>query len=225
MYSRIILKDDGSPSPEDCLEFRLTYQGLLLAENNRGGVLGARAEHKQTVRKALHKQLKRLWDITPVLRNSKSMTDEADEFDLLRLGNPNTVEGLANRFRLNDYNFVPLINRTLGVTCEIDVLFLRNDPPGSIIKSGDIDNWLKTLFDALTMPHDAMQLGSFDKPDEGEKPFFVLLEDDSLITKASVETDTLLAPIGDEINVNDARVIIKVKTKLQELTRDSFGFL
>jgi hypothetical protein len=34
----------------------------------------------------------------------------------------------------------------------LNILFLRADIPGKVVQSGDIDNRLKTLFDALRMP-------------------------------------------------------------------------
>ena len=51
------------------MEFRLTYQGPLLADTNRSAeVRRARATHKQEIRKALHPQLKRWWAMSPYLR-------------------------------------------------------------------------------------------------------------------------------------------------------------
>lgn len=53
-----------------------------------------------------------------------------------------------------------------------------------------------------------------DSPTDGENPFFVLTEDDQLITHISVETDVLLEPIvKDRPDVNDARLVITVKTR------------
>jgi hypothetical protein len=211
---------------DNALEFRLTYQGLLLAETNKGELQGARASHKQMIRKDIHRQLKRLWEIHPYLSGGlKPYAESQQTHEISRPPSTHSVDGLASRFKVNDYKFVPLITRDSGVLCSVEVLFLRNDPPGSIISAGDIDNRLKTLFDALTMPRDAMQLGSFVNPAEGEDPFFCLLEDDCLITRASVETDTLLDPVSRDPNVNDARVVVTVKTKVYSLTPLAFGFL
>jgi hypothetical protein len=121
------------------------------------------------------------------------------------------VEGLAERFSRNNYQFVPLVTRDLNVSfCGLEILFLRPDSPGAILKSGDIDNRLKTLFDALRMPSGKDELGGYNFPDDTEKPFYCLLEDDCLITKVSVETDMLLEPIGGAFDVNDARIVISV---------------
>jgi hypothetical protein len=49
-------------------------------------------------------------------------------------------------------------------------------------------------------------------PSQDENPFYCLLEDDRLISKVSVDTDTLLQPIEKEPNANDARLVITVKS-------------
>jgi hypothetical protein len=61
----------------------------------------------------------------------------------------------------------------------------------------DVDNRLTTIFDALRMPKGPQELGAGTQqgkvsPASNENPFFVLLEDDRLITHVSVTTDMLL---------------------------------
>jgi len=80
---------------------------------------------------------------------------------------------------------------------------LRNDAPGALIRSGDLDNRIKTVFDALRMPTNVDELGGYDAPAEEEDPFYCLLEDDYLITHLSVETDRLLEPSGQASDAND----------------------
>lgn len=124
-------------------------------------------------------------------------------------------DALPERFQCGGYRFVPLVTEDLALICAIEILFLRPDPPGSLIQSGDIDNRLKTLFDALRMPGpDAAELGG-NNPREDESPFYCLLQDDRLISRVSVETDVLLQPTSPENadNPNDARLLITVKLK------------
>jgi hypothetical protein len=117
------------------------------------------------------------------------------------------------------------VTRDLELFCNLEILYLRQGPPGNLITpAGDVDNRLKTLFDALSMPRDASQLGKYVTPDEGETPFFCLLEDDSVITKASVESDTLLQPLSAMPDPNDARVIITVRLRPGRLTSENVGF-
>jgi hypothetical protein len=83
---------------------------------------------------------------------------------------------------------------------------LRPEAPGqTLIKGGDIDNRLKTLFDALRIPKAGEIMESPDN-EGGRNPFFCLLEDDSLINHISVTTDLLL---GD-VHPNEVRLVIAV---------------
>lgn len=78
--------------------------------------------------------------------------------------------------------------------CELDVLLLRHDPPGALVTAGDVDNRIKTLIDALTLPQQQNQLTGNETPREEETPFYCLLEDDVLVSRLNVETDRLLVP-------------------------------
>lgn len=145
---------------EQDLKFRLTYQGQLLSETNRGKLLDARARHKHEIRKSLHPQLKRLWEISPNLLLKPLELPAGTKG--VRFGAPkdqHTAKGLSEIFTLGNYNFVPLLTRGMGAICKIDVLYLRAGAPGSAFSSGDIDNRLKTLFDGLTVPREEAQLG------------------------------------------------------------------
>lgn len=208
------------------MKFRLTYQGTLLVGNDSGRIQGARANHKHEIRKAFHRQLKRLWEVHPFLSQGLG-NQEADERAIVlgRPPNEHSAGVLSEKFQVNNHRFVPLVTKESGILCSVDVLFLRSDPPGSVIRSGDIDNRLKTLFDGLTMPTDANQLGQYQQPDADENPFFCLLEDDCLITRASVETDTLLDPVSESSTVNDARVILTITATPYEFSLQGLGFL
>jgi hypothetical protein len=207
------------------VEFRLTYQGLLLAESQKASAQNARATHKQEIRKWFHPQLRRFWEIHPYLK--KARTVPASGSGVTPFGTPRTdytVPKLADRFSRFGYKFVPLVIREMDLLCSIDVLFLRSDPPGSVFSAGDIDNRLKTLFDGLIVPREPSQVGQHTEPTTDEDPFYCLLEDDSLITKVSVETDTLLSPISSPPNPADARVIVTVRIKPSSGRYDTLGY-
>jgi hypothetical protein len=79
---------------------------------------------------------------------------------------------------------------------------LRPEAPGqTVISGGDIDNRLKTLFDALRMP---LPGEIHELPGEGREPFFCLLQDDSLVNNISITTDLLLGPT----NPNEVQLVI-----------------
>lgn len=223
-----LLRDDPHVDWEgEGLEFRLTYEGPLLAETLRSGeVRKARADHKQIIRKKLHPQLKQLWAISPYLRPKEPPANSRP--NTVIFGRPaakHSVENLAERFSRFGYRFVPLAMRELELLCSVEILFLRLGEPGGLLnRIGDVDNRLKTLFDALSMPRELSQVGRFTTPDTDETPFFVLLEDDSVITKASVETDTLLQPVSDPPDPNDARIVITVKLRPGRITAENVGF-
>lgn len=129
-------------------------------------------------------------------------------------------EALPDRFRCGAFKLLPLVTEDLHLVCELDVLMLRPDAPGSLVKSGDIDGRLKTLFDALQIPGvDANQLGNAT-PSEDEEPFYCLLENDKLISQLKIQTDLLLEKVSEPadprqplINVNDVRLVITVRLR------------
>jgi hypothetical protein len=138
------------------------------------------------------------------------------------------LEALADQFTRLDYRFVPLTTTTMSLIASLEILFLRPEAPGGVIKSGDIDNRLKTLFDALKMPSSEAELGGYLASAGDENPFFVLLEDDKLISHVAVETDVLLQPTpsaNGEFLPNDARLVITVTLRPYEVTVDNLHFV
>ena len=188
------------------LEFHLIYQGKLPAASQSS----TRARDKQDIRKVFHRQLASLWNRSSFLLQFLAEDMRPDDPD------PNATKrprhNYANMYQRCGYRFIPLVSKYFMVSCSLNILFLRREGPGSLIKSGgDIDNRLKVLFDALRMPQTCDEVCG-DSPDIGEDPFYCLLEDDNLISKVSVETNWLLAPLRDHERLNDVHLIIGVKT-------------
>lgn len=198
--------DDGT------MEFRLTYAGPLLASNTgERDTRPARKEYKRGVRKKFHSQLKRLWEIVPHLKAGRSVRGtvwiEDGQEDLSY-----DVATIAAKHSHYGWNFVPLVTEQLELSCWIDILYLRRQAPGALLSSGDIDNRLKTLFDCLQVP-DANQGYEAISPADDEKPLFCLLENDRLISKVSVETDTLLQDLCTPYDENDVRLVLTIRVK------------
>jgi hypothetical protein len=185
------------------VEFYLVYQGKLPAASG-----STRAREKQEIRKSFHRQLASLWDTHPFLVNFMKQDEE---------GPPDRPKhNLANHYVRCGYRFLPLVSQWFGVSCALDILFLRRDGPGSLIKSGgDIDNRLKVLFDGLRMPQTSDEVCG-DTPGPGEDPFYCLLEDDKLISKVQVETNWLLTPPAEGEHIHDVHLVIGVKTIMTE---------
>lgn len=78
---------------------------------------------------------------------------------------------------------------------------------------GDLDNQLKTLLDALRQPHATRELPTPDEtPDEGEDPFFCLLEDDQLVTRVDLSAFRWLgAPNDSHVHVD---MLVRTKPSL-----------
>lgn len=188
----VLLHDPYNPQPEKSLEFRLIYGGLLLGASKEN----TRSQHKHEIRKVFHDQLKVLWFKNRNLSNWESPQGQTG----IR---QQTCKNLAEHFVFNGIGYVPLSFEGLGAACRLDILMLRPEQPGqTLIRGGDIDNRLKTLFDALRIP----KVGEIAEPEGGSNPFYCLLEDDSLINHLTVTTDLLLGAS----NVNDVRLVITV---------------
>ena len=208
------------------MEFRLIYSGRVLSASRTN----TRAELKHLIRREFHPQLRRLWQTNDSLRRITKFTgvehydkqnprdytqenlgrppdaDEADEF-YRSLG----TEVITKRWERCGYRFWPLVTEEYGLKCSLDILFLRPEEPGMIIRSGDIDGRIKTIFDALRMPKNLDEAGCVG-PQTDEDPFYCLLEDDKLISEIKVTTDSLLLlPSERELKPNDALLIIHVK--------------
>lgn len=156
------------------MEFHLVYQGKLPA----AGQSNTRSREKHEIRKVFHKQLAQLWRTQPfLLQFARGQVSDTKPHPL------------ADRYARCGYRFMPLVSEWFMVACALDILFLRRDGPGALVRSGgDIDNRLKVLFDALRMPQTCDEVGG-DSPASDEDPFFCLLEDDKLISKVQVDTN------------------------------------
>ena len=184
------------------MNFRLIYEGPLSSSRS------ATPKEKQAIRRVLHPQLAELWRQPPLL----GLVEEHSAFNENAFG-PGNVLMIVRR---GNFAFVPVVSTRLKLICHLDILFLRPGPPGSLVgHGGDIDNRLKTLFDALQMP-DLNQVTD-EVLLEGETPFFCLLEDDALVTRVTVETDRLLKGEGSPIEPSRVLLVLNVTLKATEL--------
>ena len=200
------------------MEFRLTYEGPLYAASNSGS---RRAKHKHEIRKAFHRQLRALWQGHPFLKQAIVVDPQ---YGARVAGRKLLREELADKYARCGYSFVPLVTPDLSISCRLDILCLRPGRPGEIIQSGDLDNRIKTLFDALRIPENRDELAGYTEPQEDENPFFCLLSDDRLIGHVSLETDFLLAPTSPDADANDVRLIIRVELRPEVIGWHNINF-
>lgn len=200
---RWLLRDPYTPPfDESWMRFRLTYAGPLVGAQKGK----TRADHKQAIREYLSPQLERLWAQTQFLRDdwveTKPGTVETRERVPL-------ADWLADNFEVGGIGFVPLVTARKLLHCSLHILFLRPGRSGSVIQGGDIDNRLKTLFDALRRPQEKQELAGATAESTGGR-LYCLLEDDKLIDNVAVETGDLLESVGDGFSANDVRLVITV---------------
>jgi hypothetical protein len=137
---------------------------------------------------------------------------------------PYDVAALAAKYSLYGWNFVPLVTEELNLICGLDILFLRPSAPGHLVSGGDLDNRLKTLFDALRIPEANERYAARVPDDADEKPFYCLLSDDKLITKVSLETGQLLEFVGSGESADDVRLVITVRLRPYEMQLGNMQF-
>ena len=169
------------------MRFTLTHDGPL---PSRGNVAS-----RVPIREALHPQLRELWGHEPLVNTRDQTLSEKPQQGHISILMP-----------IGAHVFAPLVCTNLRLLAELDILMLRPEVPGRIINHGDIDNRLKTLFDALRAPSNEQEIGADARASTSASPTFTLLEDDRLITRVNVETDRLLAsPEADHV-----RLVIRV---------------
>jgi hypothetical protein len=220
LREKVVLRDDPYlEAGEGRLDFRLTYAGRLLAHQDTQK-LRERSLHVHSIRKAFHRQLKALWASHPVLLDVSSPDGG---FTYVGAGIPRIDTPLAH----DGFNWLPLVTEVNGLICKVDILMLRHGDPGRVVY--DIDNRLKTLFDALRMAKGPYELGVQTRsgqvgPDADEDPFYVVMQDDRLITHLSVTTDTLLEPVPN-VPVDEAvRLILDVTIRPYRSYPETSGF-
>ena len=155
------------------MQFTLTYQGQLKANGDK--------QHKHAIRTSVHQQLSVLWQQHPLVSYRDKINNDK----------PASERILRN---IGEFAFAPLILQNKA-TVELRLTLLRAERDGAIFTTGgDIDNRLKTLFDALRMPRTLQELPNDWSPKDHEQPFFCLTEDDSLITRVNIAMHQWLAP-------------------------------
>ena len=184
------------------MPFRLFYRGPLKANGSK--------DDKHNLRMALHPQLAKLWTEEPLAHNQGFLTEQSD---------PKKIDLL---YSAGSHTFICLVSERIKTYAELDILFLRPQPPGAIVSSGgDIDNRLKTLFDGLRRPLDSSELPTGSATHTIPSPCHCLLSDDALISRLSVTTDNLL----DAKNKDEVILIITTTVKKVGVTYRNISYI
>jgi len=179
------------------MRFALHYRGPLKPNG--------RPDHKHDLRRHFHHQIQELFKRKPLVEHQTLIVE------------PHKVGDYSMFRQLHGHKFIALVNAQMDVVAELDILLMRPEPPGQLLTAGgDMDNRLKTLFDALTMPRHVEALPTGGIP-AAEQPLYCLLEDDNLVTSVKVRTEQLLEPVNDSTIVE---LFIDVHA---QATRSTFG--
>ena len=126
-------------------------------------------------------------------------------------GDRSVIEQVADEHAMCGFRFVPLVEK--DAACALDVLLLfRSEPHRLLNNAGDLDGRVKTLLDGLRKPQQCDEVTG-QTPAEDEDPFYVLLEDDHVVTELNVTTDRLFAPLEQGESPRDAVAVLRVRTR------------
>ena len=169
------------------MKFTLYYQGPL--RPNAG------PQEKHQIREVIHPQLVDLWSHPPLdALVPYALSPEYPEQNVL--------------FQVGPHKFGCVISERLGCTAALDITLLRPETPGALLaQGGDIDNRLKTLLDALSVPSNPQAIPRKFAPDPTQIPLFCLLQDDALVTGLQIRTERWLNPSA----ANNAEVVLLIR--------------
>src|SRR5579863_1684862 len=196
------------------MKFTLTYDGELPPSGNSG-----KNADKWRIRKELDPQLRELWRIHPALKKmlpGRFISPAEGAFFTLETHHQYDPPLIARSPREGEIDlcapvsrggrfFKPLVRDSFALVCALKILFLRKEDPGRVYQGGDLDNRIKTLLDALSVPENDEQV--IQDPTTAD-PIFCLLEKDSLVTGVNVESERLLT--APNAPITQVRLIIEV---------------
>lgn len=115
-----------------------------------------------------------------------------------------------------------LISEHLATAVDISVTILVPHEVARIVHNGgDLDNRIKTLFDALRVPSIASEVPSSDSFDYTAGGMYCLLQDDKLIDRVSLRTYQDYAPVG----LDTVTAVIEIKTKVLRALWGNLNFV
>jgi hypothetical protein len=191
------------------VNFRLTYSGPLKAASQSDN----RRKEKHAIRCALSRQMSQL------LNHRDALIHEFKEERAME-----SIDAMMRTYNRGPFLCFPIVREELHLVCDLDILFLRRDKPGSLISGGgDLDNRIKVLFDALRVPQDDNEVRGFEI-DNTNAVLVCLTADDRLITGFRVTTDMLLEPAPSELEQNNVQLVIEVEIKATKLTERNMKY-
>jgi hypothetical protein len=152
MISRSQLIIQSLSCPRVIMRFRLVWQGQLPGTGNSS----KKPDVIQRIRDDFHPQLKFLWDSHSALKRLRSTSIVSTDLgrDLTLSESPFHAPRNLKQFPMGDHEtdlcapiredgkqYIPLVRKSLDLNCHLNILFLRQEDPGSLVlQGGDIDN-------------------------------------------------------------------------------------
>ena len=187
-----MIRQPNNPAWSPMQKLTLFYRGELKSNGD--------AKHKHAIRSVFHLQLERHF-MDKHENLYEKVTGEVPEAQQ----NEDFIATHLNRVERAPHLFYPL---ALVGLVELDITMLRPGPMGQILAGGgDIDNRLKTLFDALQVP-DANQ----SKVVSGSEKMHCLMADDKLVSRVNVRTSQLL-----DVPTESREVVVVIDVTLPDV--------
>ena len=186
------------------MKFTLHYRGplpSLQGDDPKKKIKKAEAKHQ--IRQYFAPQLQDLWQQPPLSNMSKDWLDPEYEYTAIK--------------PKHGWTFASVVNENNHGLARLEILFLRPCEPGGLVGTGgDVDNRIKTLLDALSIPQQENQIPTNEQPPPA--PVHCLLQDDKLITGLNIDVGRLLNyECEDEVLLTVAVTVHRAKTVLENL--------
>ncbi|SMQ85562.1 hypothetical protein SAMN06295905_2849 [Devosia lucknowensis] len=168
------------------MEIVLTYRGRI----------PSKASNKSAIwdmRKSFNHQLRKLWGKEP--------------FDVLKKWEDSnfTAGGAEFRIHQGEQLFVPLYGNLIGVGVDLDIRLLAGMPTQkAVLSSGDLDNRIKRIIDALQAP---AQVGEHIDGLEPNGRWHCLVDNDSAVVGLSAKLGAFLD--GGDPSESFATIIVR----------------
>jgi hypothetical protein len=201
------------------MRFYLAYSGPLSGSGNK-----PKPDEVRDIRDQFHSQLTFLWQTHAALKRLRwtarvvqrpydyipGMVDSPfGREDEPPVEIPDGYVDLCSPIQRGGKQYRPLVRKSLDLTCCLKIIFLRQEDPGSLVlQGGDLDNRIKTLFDAFRLPDENVE----KRYPQAQELTCCLLENDTLISGFSVSTGRLLIPESDR--PNEVRLIIEADVRV-----------
>jgi hypothetical protein len=182
------------------MELTLTFEGRIPAQRSDLGVIW-------TMRRSFSSQLEKVWGKPP--------------FEVLRKWEDSGFAAGAPKFTriLADTTYIPLYGLDVGVGVDLEITLLTGMPTQkSVISSGDLDNRIKRIIDALRVPQGK---GELQSDALAKSRCYCLVEDDNAVL-------ALRAKLGPYLGSNDPSVsfaIIRARPVAINVTLQNLAML